>query len=104
MLYIDGKWCEASSGRLFDVTNPATGEVIGQSADGGAADARAAIEAAARSFDPERGIAFDRFASARIRGALLDELRSRDWASRSVRARARSVSAAVDDLTAAACE
>ena len=44
---------------------------------------------AARSFDPERGIAFDRFASTRIRGALLDELRGRDWASRSVRARAR---------------
>ena len=43
---------------------------------------------AARSFDPERGIAFDRFASTRIRGALLDELRGRDWASRSVRARA----------------
>src|SRR3954447_26230268 len=44
---------------------------------------------AARSFDPERGIAFDRFASTRIRGALLDELRGRDWASRSVRSRAR---------------
>ena len=40
---------------------------------------------AARSFDPERGIAFERFASVRIRGALLDELRGRDWASRSVR-------------------
>ncbi|MCZ7535749.1 MAG: hypothetical protein M5T61_07340 [Acidimicrobiia bacterium] len=42
---------------------------------------------AARSFDPSRGIAFDRFASTRIRGALLDELRGLDWASRSVRAR-----------------
>ena len=39
---------------------------------------------AARSFDESRGIAFDRFASTRIRGALLDELRGRDWASRSV--------------------
>lgn len=55
---------------------------------------------AARSFDPERGIAFDRFASTRIRGALLDELRGRDWASRSVRARARSMTQATEDLTA----
>lgn len=55
---------------------------------------------AARTFDPDRGIAFDRFASTRIRGALLDELRGRDWASRSVRARARSLQAATDDLTA----
>jgi RNA polymerase sigma factor for flagellar operon FliA len=63
--------------------------------------AMAGLAQAARSYDPGRGIAFDRFASARIRGALLDELRSRDWASRSVRARARSVTAAVEDLTAA---
>src|SRR6202165_1899369 len=54
---------------------------------------------AARSYDPERGIAFDRFASTRIRGALLDELRGRDWASRSVRARARRVQGTTQDLT-----
>jgi RNA polymerase sigma factor for flagellar operon FliA len=53
---------------------------------------------AARSYDPDRGIAFDRFASTRIRGALLDELRGRDWASRSVRARARSLHAAHEEL------
>jgi RNA polymerase sigma factor for flagellar operon FliA len=55
---------------------------------------------AARSFDPERGIAFDRFASTRIRGALLDELRGRDWASRSVRAKARNLQGMTEDLTA----
>jgi len=54
---------------------------------------------AARSFDPDRGVAFDRFASTRIRGALLDELRGRDWASRSVRSRARGMQAATEDLT-----
>jgi len=53
---------------------------------------------AARSYDPERGIAFERFASTRIRGALLDELRGRDWASRSVRARARGLQAAHEEL------
>ena len=54
---------------------------------------------AARSYDSSRGIAFDRYASQRIRGALLDELRGRDWASRTVRARARKVAAATDELT-----
>lgn len=55
---------------------------------------------AARGFEPERGIAFDRYASTRIQGALLDELRRRDWASRSVRAKARQVSQVTDSLTA----
>ncbi len=55
---------------------------------------------AARSYDASRGIAFDRYAAQRIRGALLDELRSRDWASRGVRSRARAVSAATEQLTA----
>jgi RNA polymerase sigma factor FliA len=54
---------------------------------------------AARTFDESRGIAFDRFASTRIRGALLDELRGRDWASRSVRARARGLQSANEELT-----
>src|SRR5437763_17188235 len=45
----------------------------------------AALATAAQSFDPERGIPFGAFAANRVRGALLDELRSLDWASRSVR-------------------
>jgi RNA polymerase sigma factor for flagellar operon FliA len=60
----------------------------------------AGLAQAARSFDPDRGVSFQRFASARIRGALLDELRSRDWASRSVRAKARKLSVASERLTA----
>ncbi len=54
---------------------------------------------AARSYDPSRGVTFERFASARIRGALLDELRSRDWASRTVRSNARALDAESDRLT-----
>ncbi len=53
---------------------------------------------AARTFDSERGIAFERFASTRIRGALLDELRGRDWASRSVRSRARGLQSTQEEL------
>jgi RNA polymerase sigma factor for flagellar operon FliA len=63
--------------------------------------AMAGLAQAARGYDAERGVPFDRFASRRIRGALLDELRSRDWATRSVRASARAVHAASDELTAA---
>jgi RNA polymerase sigma factor for flagellar operon FliA len=60
----------------------------------------AGLAQAARSFDGDRGVPFDRFASRRIRGALLDELRSRDWATRSVRASARAVYKAGEELTA----
>jgi RNA polymerase sigma factor for flagellar operon FliA len=50
-----------------------------------------ALVAAAQAFDPARGVPFDRYASTRIRGAIVDELRSVDWASRSVRRRSRDV-------------
>ena len=60
--------------------------------------AMAALAQAARSFDATRGIGFERYASTRIKGGLLDELRSRDWASRSVRAKARHIAAATDEL------
>jgi RNA polymerase sigma factor for flagellar operon FliA len=60
----------------------------------------AALAAAAKSFDPGRGIPFGSFAINRIRGAVLDELRGLDWASRSVRSRARRVDAAEQELTA----
>ena len=59
-----------------------------------------ALVTAAQAFDDERGIPFGRFAAMRVRGALLDELRAMDWASRSVRARARRADVARQELTA----
>lgn len=59
-----------------------------------------ALALAARSFEADRGVPFGRFAAARIRGALIDELRSLDWASRSVRSRARQREAARERLVA----
>ena len=53
---------------------------------------------ALESFDSERGLAFSTFATPRIRGAILDELRSRDWVPRSVRSRRRKVQTAVHQL------
>src|SRR3712207_2669163 len=60
----------------------------------------AALVTAARAFDTGRGIPFGRFAAMRVRGALLDELRSMDWATRSVRSRARRADVARQELTA----
>jgi len=59
----------------------------------------AGLAQAAKSYQPERGVSFPRFASSRIRGAILDELRARDWASRSVRAKARELAQVTDQLT-----
>ena len=50
-----------------------------------------ALVLSAGAFDRNRGVSFQSFAAFRIRGALIDELRSMDWASRSVRCRAREV-------------
>ena len=55
---------------------------------------------AARSFDPSRGVPFHAYAATRIRGALLDELRTHDWASRPVRARARQLEVANEKIVA----
>ncbi len=43
-------------------------------------------------YDPERGIAFEAYARIRIKGAVLDELRSLDHLTRSMRRRSRTVS------------
>jgi RNA polymerase sigma factor FliA len=53
---------------------------------------------ALESFDCERGLAFSTYATPRIRGAILDDLRSRDWVPRSVRAKSRQIAAAVREL------
>jgi succinate-semialdehyde dehydrogenase/glutarate-semialdehyde dehydrogenase len=50
MLFIDGSWVPAASGATFESRNPATGEVLGEVADGGAEDARAAVTAARAAF------------------------------------------------------
>jgi RNA polymerase sigma factor for flagellar operon FliA len=59
----------------------------------------AALALAARSYDPSHGVPFGRYAARRISGALLDELRAHDWASRSVRRRARTHADAAGQLS-----
>lgn len=55
------------------------------------------VEAANR-YDPTTGIPFGRFAAIRIRGAILDSTRSRDWASRGMRRKARALAGVEEEL------
>jgi RNA polymerase sigma factor for flagellar operon FliA len=49
-------------------------------------------------FDPGRGFKFETYAISRIRGSIIDELRSIDWVPRSLRAKSRSVEKAFAKL------
>lgn len=49
-------------------------------------------------FDPDLGFKFETYASTRIRGAIIDELRSMDWVPRSVRRKSRDIGRAMREL------
>ncbi len=51
-------------------------------------------------YDPDRDVKFETYAIARIKGSIIDELRSMDWVPRSVRARARDIERAIASLEA----
>jgi RNA polymerase sigma factor FliA len=51
-------------------------------------------------YDPDRDVKFETYAIARIRGAIIDELRALDWVPRSVRSRARDIERAIAELEA----
>lgn len=53
---------------------------------------------AAHRYDAGKGVAFKHFAAQRIRGAILDAVRSTDWAPRSVRRAGRTIETASDKL------
>lgn len=50
---------------------------------------------AARQFSPAKGASFETYAGIRVRGAMLDEVRSTDWTPRSVYRRQRELTAAI---------
>ena len=53
---------------------------------------------AVRGYDPERGVKFETYCTTRIRGAILDELRSLDWVPRIVRSKANKIQKAWKSL------
>ena len=54
---------------------------------------------AIETFDPERGAKFETYAISKIRWAMLDEIRKRDWVPRRVRTQAQEADRAVGALT-----
>ncbi|OHB62007.1 MAG: RNA polymerase subunit sigma-70 [Planctomycetes bacterium RBG_13_46_10] len=53
---------------------------------------------AINAFDPSRGVKFETYCAPRIRGSILDELRSMDWVPRLVRARAHQLAKVTHSL------
>jgi RNA polymerase sigma factor for flagellar operon FliA len=51
-------------------------------------------------YEPDRDVKFETYAIARIKGAIIDELRAMDWVPRSVRSRAREIERAIASLEA----
>ena len=83
----------AACGDLLEVENPGSYD----DDDLNAPSAMAGL-VVGMSFDLSRGLAFSTYAVRRIRGAILDDLRSRDWTPRSVRAKNRKLLAATAEL------
>ncbi len=53
---------------------------------------------ASRSYDADQGASFETYASIRIRGSMIDEIRRGDWVPRSVHRRARDAAATIRRL------
>ena len=57
---------------------------------------------AINAFDMSRGVKFETYCVPRIRGAMLDELRTMDWVPRLVRSKASRLNEAIKTLEAQA--
>lgn len=53
---------------------------------------------AIEKFNPEKGVKFETYASLRIRGAIIDQLRKQDWVPRSVRVKVKEIHQAYETL------
>ncbi len=53
---------------------------------------------AIEKFDIDKGVKFETYASLRIRGAIIDQIRDQDWIPRSLRARAKEIQRAIDEM------
>lgn len=59
-IFIDNQWRESISKKIFNVYNPATGEILAEVADGGRQDMAEAIDTANRAFPLWSGLTVDR--------------------------------------------
>ncbi len=53
---------------------------------------------ASRNYDPDQGASFETYASIRIRGSMIDEIRRGDWTPRSVHRRVREAAEVTRDI------
>jgi succinate-semialdehyde dehydrogenase/glutarate-semialdehyde dehydrogenase len=74
-MFVDGAWAAAASGATFAAESPATGETIGEVAEGGREDAQRAIEAANRA--AEGWARLTAFARAEKMHGVADEIERR---------------------------
>ena len=77
-MYIGGQWTTPAG--TFDDMNPSTGEVWAKAPDGGAAEARTAIDAAQRAFPSWSGLMFQERAQYMLKIADVLERRQMDYA------------------------
>jgi RNA polymerase sigma factor for flagellar operon FliA len=87
MVVEEARWAAARAGRGLDVR-----EFLGAGVMG--------LHEAAQRFDRERRVTFRTFARARVRGAMVEELRNRDHLTRRQRAKVRKLRELVDTLSA----
>lgn len=73
-LFIGGQWVEPAEGRRFETQDPATGTVLADVAEAGAADADAAVAAARRAMDDPAWSEMKPSARARLLLRLADAL------------------------------
>jgi succinate-semialdehyde dehydrogenase/glutarate-semialdehyde dehydrogenase len=97
-LFVNGEWTDAESGATFDVTDPATGELVASVADAGAADVRRMVDAAASAQESWALLpALERAAIMR-RAALLFEERIDDLAILLTREQGKPVDQSVAEI------
>ncbi|MFC1606752.1 sigma-70 family RNA polymerase sigma factor [Candidatus Latescibacterota bacterium] len=53
---------------------------------------------AINNFDPGKGVKFETYATTRVRGAIIDELRALDWIPRSTRSKSKEIESAISTL------
>src|SRR5438874_8025390 len=75
-LFIGGKWQDSASGKTFATTNPSTGEVICQVAEGDKADIDLAVKAARKAFEHGPWSKMDASERGRLLHKLADLLES----------------------------
>lgn len=101
-IYVDGQWRPADEGATFAVTDPATGEVIGQAADGGRADTEAAIAAADRALPAWSGTTAYQRAAVLARADTLMRERRGELAALMTREQGKPLKASMNEVAYAA--